>query len=69
MQVPITVAGVHVEPGDIIVADTGEGVVSIPKSMVQVVLEYLESRGDGEDKIMDAVKSGMSVQEAFKRHR
>ena len=69
MQLPITAAEVLIEPGDIVVADSGEGVVSIPRGMVKKVLEWLENRGDKEDRIMSSVKSGMSVQEAFSRYR
>ena len=68
-QVTITAGGVTVEPGDIIVADPVEGVVSIPKDKVQDVLTWLEKRGDSEEKILEAVRDGMSVREAFNQYR
>lgn len=69
IQVPVLAAGVRVEPGDVVFADTGEGVVNIPKSMVGRVLEWLEKRGDNEEKIKEAVLAGETVKEAFEKYR
>ena len=69
VQVPITVSGVRVEPGDLIFADASEGVVSIPKSMVDNVLDWLQKRGDSEEQIKEAIRSGTSVEDAFKMYR
>ena len=69
VQVEVEVSGVRIKPGDIIFADSSEGIVSIPEPMLTDVLSWLEKRGDSEEKIKDAVRSGMSVREAFEKYR
>lgn len=69
VQVPVVAAGVYIEPGDVVMVDLEEGVVSIPRAMVAGVLRWLEARGDGEERAMDAVKSGSTVKDAFKAFR
>ena len=69
IQVPIMVAGVLVNPGDIVFVDPREGIVSIPSLLIQDVLKWLENRGDEEDKIKEMVQNGSSVKEAFARYR
>lgn len=65
---PLVISGVVVGPGDICVADRN-GVVIIPRNRLQDVLLKLPKLIEQEDKIMAAVKKGMSVQEAFTKFR
>ena len=64
------VCDVRVEEGDVVCIDEAEGgVVSIPKDSVDDVLRWLRKRGDSEDLIVEAVKQGSTVEDAFKRFR
>ncbi|TBW41358.1 RraA family protein [Siculibacillus lacustris] len=60
-QVPITVAGVRVEPGDVIFADV-DGVVVIPKAMVAAVADEADRLGRDEAAARDRVLAGEKLQ-------
>lgn len=65
---PLFISGVVVNPGDIVVADRN-GVVVIPRGRLGDVLRILPKWVEQEDKVMKAVKGGMSVSEAFAKFR
>ncbi|MCJ1246336.1 hypothetical protein MMC30_003543 [Trapelia coarctata] len=69
VQVPINVNGVSINPGDIIFCDMAEGVVVIPRGMLDQVLQYMSDHAQAEENIKEAVSGGMSVAEAFSRWR
>jgi regulator of RNase E activity RraA len=56
LQVPLNLEGTLVNPGDLIFLDSTNGVVVIPKDKA-------------DDRVKEDVEQGMSVQEAFKKHR
>ena len=62
-QIPITVNDIRIEPMDVIVGDR-DGVVVVPKSVAEQVLEMVEGRKKQEDKTREYIKSGMSAEEA-----
>ncbi|MCZ8018657.1 RraA family protein [Novosphingobium sp.] len=64
-NVPIQIAGVRVNPGDWLVGDA-DGVVAIPADCVVDVIEAAESIEAIEQRIRDAVASGMRLDEARK---
>ncbi|KAL4999644.1 hypothetical protein BDV10DRAFT_184035 [Aspergillus recurvatus] len=68
-NVRIDVGGVSVEPGDIVFCDPLEGVVVIPKDLLDRVLEVMPGIVEADDKVKEAVEGGMSVFEAFKKFR
>lgn len=68
-EVPLTINGVLVQPGDLAVHDPINGVVVIPQDKVGQVLELLPKLTSADDKAKADVALGVSVQEAFKRHR
>jgi regulator of RNase E activity RraA len=69
LNVPITISDVTVSPGDIVVADAENGVVVIPRDRLAEVLELLPKSAAADEKVMEAVKGGMAVSEAFATFR
>ena len=69
INVPITVSGVTINPGDIVFSEPGSGVVVIPQSKVVEVLDLLPRLVQADDKVKEEVSKGMSVQEAFATFR
>jgi regulator of RNase E activity RraA len=70
VQVPITTqGGTVIHPGDIVFCDEANGVVVIPRDKVAVVLDLLPRLTAADDRVKEAVQSGMLVYEAFKMHR
>ncbi|OCL00202.1 DlpA domain-containing protein [Cenococcum geophilum 1.58] len=69
-NVPITISGVQITPGDIIVIDPSEnGIVSIPQTKLDAVLELLPRLVAADEKVIEDVEKGVDVGEAFRRHR
>jgi len=68
-EVPVVIEGVAIAPGDIIFCDPLEGVVAIPRLLLTDVLELMPKLVAQDDKVKEDVEHGMSVFEAFKRHR
>ncbi|KAF1952490.1 DlpA domain-containing protein [Byssothecium circinans] len=69
-EVPIRIGKTVVEPGDILMIDPAEnGVVAIPKAKLDEVLELLPQLVGADEKVMQDVEQGVTVKEAFKRHR
>lgn len=63
INIPVSVSGVQVCPGDYIVGDDS-GVVRIPADAVEKVLEKAEAIESVESKIVAAVKDGSTLKEA-----
>ncbi|KAG8997936.1 hypothetical protein FRB94_007368 [Tulasnella sp. JGI-2019a] len=59
---------VVIQPGDIMVADV-DGVVCVPKDMVEGVAERCRIGRQTDDKCMEDIKAGKGVAETFKLHR
>lgn len=66
---PIEVDGMLVSPGDILFSDPENGVVIIPKAKVGAVLELLPRLVEADERVKEDVKKGVSVKEAFQKHR
>lgn len=70
-QVPVTIGGARVAPGDILRGDR-DGVIVIPRAHEEAVLATAEAIARAEDGIRDAVRAGTSITEAraaFGYHR
>ncbi|KKK14158.1 hypothetical protein P175DRAFT_0518618 [Aspergillus ochraceoroseus IBT 24754] len=68
-NVAVDVGGVVVEPGDIIFCDPLEGVVAIPRNLLDRVLEVMPKLTAMDERVKDAVGNGSSVFDAFKEFR
>jgi regulator of RNase E activity RraA len=66
-QIPVTCAGVTINPGDIIVASE-EGVVAIPRTKADVVLKRAEEIALREQRMLPLIRKHKSVGEAIKAY-
>ncbi len=64
---PIAIGGARVEPGDILRGDA-DGLVVIPRSREAELLSVAEEIQRAEEEIRTAVKAGMRLDEARRRH-
>lgn len=62
-NVPVTVGGVSIEPGDYLMGDAN-GVVAIPAGRIDEVLAIAEEIEATEDRIRQAIGGGVSLREA-----
>jgi regulator of RNase E activity RraA len=69
INVPLTISGVTVNPGDLVFSEPGSGVVIIPHSKIDEVLLLLPRLVQADDRVKEEVSKGMSVQEAFATFR
>ncbi|KAL2819534.1 hypothetical protein BJX63DRAFT_418871 [Aspergillus granulosus] len=67
--VRVEIGGVGVEPGDIIFCDPLEGVVAIPRDLLDQVLEIMPKLVDMDDKVKVEVERGSSAFDAFQKCR
>jgi regulator of RNase E activity RraA len=65
MDVQVEIDGVRFSPGDLVVADA-DGVVVIPRQVEDKVLELAFAKVQGENKVRDAIREGMSAAEAYR---
>lgn len=65
-RVPIEVAGVRIEPGDLLVADV-DGVVVVPQRVEALVIDEALEKVSTESRVREALKNGMLASEAFEK--
>ena len=63
---PVTIGGVRVEPGDVVVGDL-DGVVAVPKALAVPVLLECEGLTRAENRVRDAVRTGMGPLAAYEK--
>lgn len=61
--------GTIVKPGDLVFLDAVDGVAIIPQEKVDEVVAMLPKLIEADDRVKEDVEKGMTVQEAFKKHR
>ncbi len=67
LQVPVTIGGVTVHPGDLLRGDA-DGVVVIPKALQEQVLTYAEEITAKENAIRDGIRRGLRMDEARRQY-
>jgi 4-hydroxy-4-methyl-2-oxoglutarate aldolase len=65
-DVPVELAGVVVNPGDLVVADV-DGVVVVPAELEDDVLAYARNKASEENRVRDAIVGGMKATEAYRQ--
>ena len=66
-NVPVTIGGAIVKPGDIIVGGA-DGVVALPQDREEEILDLAEEVERIEELIRDAIRAGKTLREARKEH-
>lgn len=66
---PLDLDGTIVRPGDLVFSDSVNGVIVIPQDKVSELLSMLPGLVQADDGVKTDVEKGMTVQEAFKKHR
>jgi 4-hydroxy-4-methyl-2-oxoglutarate aldolase len=64
---PIEIAGVKIEPGDLVFADL-DGVVIVPRKVEAEVIERALAKARGEKTVRKEIENGMSSTDAFKKY-
>jgi regulator of RNase E activity RraA len=67
VEVPVTIGGTRVEPGDIVCAD-GSGVVVVPHRLAGGVAEGARAVAAMEARVLEDVRAGRPLREARARH-
>lgn len=68
-NVQISVNDVSISPGDMVFCDPLEGVVVIPKQLVDQVIDLMPKLVAADEKVKNDVEKGSTVAAAFKEHR
>lgn len=66
-NVPITVDGMTIEPGDFLVGDD-DGLLCVPQDDVTTVLERAEEKVETEDDVRKSIRNGTSPLDAYETH-
>jgi regulator of RNase E activity RraA len=67
IDVPVELAGVHVEPGDLVFGDA-DGVIVIPRKIEEKVLAAALEKVSGENQTRDALRKGEKLKDVFERY-
>lgn len=66
-RVPIDLAGVRIDPGDIVFGDV-DGVCIVPRAVEEEVFTQALEKARGEQTVRKAIEGGMSASEAFRTY-
>lgn len=67
VQVDVTLGGVSVSPGDLIMGDE-DGLVVVPQQLMDTVVEYSRERARGESTVLTELLAGSTLREVWTRH-
>lgn len=65
----LNINGVPISPGDILFADSSDGIVVIPEELVNDVIDLMPRLVQADDRVKADVQAGSTVAAAFKKHR
>jgi regulator of RNase E activity RraA len=65
-NIDVTIDGVCVRPGDLVVADS-DGVVIVPTELIDDVVRLVLQKDEHESEFRTAVQRGMKATDAFER--
>lgn len=68
VDVPVTISGVPVSPGDRVVADD-DGVVIVPADRESEIVELVRQRAKTEATVLEELLAGSSLREVWERYR
>ncbi|TKA81092.1 hypothetical protein B0A55_02529 [Friedmanniomyces simplex] len=69
VDVPLTIGGLRVDPGDILCADEGEGVICvIPRAKLEEVAALLPTLKEADDGVLKDVQNGVDFPTALANH-
>lgn len=68
MNVAVSIGGVRVKPGDLLLGDA-DGVVAIPKDREAEALASARAIHDAEERIREAIEGGMRLDEARRKYK
>jgi len=63
----VTIGGVTISPGDLIVADD-DGVVVVPRNHQDAVVEFARQRARGESTVLEELLAGSTLRDVWTRH-
>ena len=66
INVKVTIAGIAVQPGDLVIADE-TGVCFVPQDLIEDVLERCEAADKKEEKWIEGLDQGMSIPDLVKK--
>ena len=66
-RVPIEIAGIRIQPGDLVFGDV-DGVLIIPQAAEEEAFTRALEKARGEQKVAEAIRSGMGAAEAWNRY-
>lgn len=66
-QVPVQIAGITINPGDLICGDV-DGVVVVPQAVEDEVVAAAIEKATGENSVRDAIVGGMSPSQAYDKY-
>lgn len=67
LQEEVTIGGVAVSPGDLVMADD-DGLVVVPSGLIGTVVEYARERTRGESTVLKELLEGSTLREVWTRH-
>lgn len=67
VQEEVTIGGVTVSPGDMVVADE-DGLVVVPSSLIGTVVEFARERARGESTVLKELLEGSTLRDVWTRH-
>lgn len=66
-QIPVTIGGVTIHPGDLVVADD-DGVIVLPQEHEAAITSFARERARGESTVLQELLAGATLRDVWTRH-